>query len=132
VDAAHLRLGDEVLTPDGWQTITGIMIFKDSGQVSAFTDERDPEHSDGWQFDVTAPMKIRRTGQVGEPTLNRLAKPILTAPGHCVRCGDTRAITGVRIVSRTGVIRVRGRCQTCDKGGQKGFVGLTAWAEDAR
>lgn len=57
--AADLRLGDELLTDDGWQAITGLMFFKDSDQASAYTPQRD-EGSDGWQFGLTDPVRIRR------------------------------------------------------------------------
>lgn len=57
-----LRLGDDLLTDDGWQTIQGLVFFADCGQASVFTDERDDENSDGWQLQVDDAVKARRSG----------------------------------------------------------------------
>jgi len=72
--AARLRLGDDLLTDDGWQTIRGLVFFADCGQASVFTDERDDETSDGWPLHVDDPVRVRRplhgscTIQWAEPT----------------------------------------------------------------
>ena len=58
--ASGLRLGDELLTDDGCQTVTGLMAFADSGKVQVFTDERDDETSDGWPLHLGDPVRVRR------------------------------------------------------------------------
>lgn len=50
VRSQYLRIGKQLLTEDGWQTIYGLVVFKDADQVSVFTDERDDEGTDGWCF----------------------------------------------------------------------------------
>ena len=62
VRVAALRLGDRILTGDGWQTVQGLMFFADTGQASVWTDKRDPE-TDGWQFDIADEVTVDR-GQV--------------------------------------------------------------------
>jgi hypothetical protein len=93
-----------------------------------FTDERNDVDSDGWQWGLTTPVKVRRAG-LGESTLSQLTKPTITAQGWCTRCHAERLITGERLVSAAGVIRVRGRCHTCDKSKQNALIGLAPWAD---
>lgn len=133
VAASSVRLGDAVLTEDGWQNVVGQMAFVETdtshGQVNVWTDERDPE-TEGWLFDPADPVKVRRPMHGGDAVLNSVQRPALSAVGWCSRCAADRVIVGTRVVSARGVIRVRGRCQTCDKGNQRAFAGLTSWAED--
>lgn len=57
----RLHLGDELLTDDGWQTITGLMIFTDSEpDVQVFTAERDVDNSEGWAYSLEDLVQIRR------------------------------------------------------------------------
>jgi hypothetical protein len=130
--ASALRLGDELLTDEGWQTVRGLMFFEASDQASVFTDERnDDDDSDGWQFHLADPVEVRRPMHAAEPTLNRPERIVVSGKGWCVRCQDDRVITGPRVISTKGVIRVRGRCQTCNKKAQNAFLGLAPWAVDA-
>jgi len=50
VNAENLRVGKQLLTDDGWQTIRGAVVFSDADQVSIYTDERDDVETDGWRF----------------------------------------------------------------------------------
>lgn len=59
VHAARLLVGQELLTPDGWQHINGLIVFRDADQVSVFTDQRDDEHTDGWRFTLNERVKVR-------------------------------------------------------------------------
>lgn len=135
IAASAVRIGDSILTDDGWQNVVGQMVFAETGdseaQVNVWTDnyDHDPD-TDGWKFDPADPVKVRRPMHGGDAVLNSTQRPIMSAVGRCTRCATDRVITGVRLVSARGVIRVRGRCQTCGKAGQKAFAGLTSWAED--
>jgi len=130
--AVGVRIGDELLTGDGWQKVTGLAFFADIEQASVFTPEREPEVSDGWPLSFNDPVKVRRPMHGAEPPLTHPERIVLTAPGWCGRCQAERVITGPRTVSMTGVMRIRGRCQTCNKKGQNAFLGLASWAVDAR
>jgi hypothetical protein len=133
IAASAVRIGDLLLTPDGWQQVTGQMTFAGPYQVSIYTEQRDLDSTDGWQYDgLTEAVKVRRTVHGGDVALTRPERPALSAVGWCSRCTADRVITGTRVISVRGVIRVRGRCQTCNKRGQCAFAGLTEWAEDAR
>lgn len=104
VNAECVRIGDLILTDDGWQKVTGALMFVDSDQVDLYTPERDDE-SDGWKFVFGEQVKIRRN--------------IYQVSGWCSRCRTNRTITGRRAESSTGVVRIRkGRCQTCGAGNQ--------------
>lgn len=54
IRAQFLRVGTQLLTPDGWQTITGMLIFQEddqsADQVTIHTPERTIDNSDGWPF----------------------------------------------------------------------------------
>lgn len=60
VPAGQVRIGDEIDTPDGWQTAIGLMFFPEANQASVFTAERDDIESDGWQLATYEPVKVRR------------------------------------------------------------------------
>lgn len=59
VPAQSLRVGKQLLTKDGWQTIKGMIVFDDPNQVDVFTAERDDETSDGWKFQFGDPAQTR-------------------------------------------------------------------------
>jgi hypothetical protein len=50
IRARLLRLGDQLFTRDGWQTIRGLLIFEDPDQVTVYTDQRDDDRTSGWSF----------------------------------------------------------------------------------
>lgn len=54
IRAQFLRVGTQLLTPDGWQTITGMLAFQEddqsADQVTIHTPERTIDNSDGWPF----------------------------------------------------------------------------------
>lgn len=54
IRAQFLRVGTQLLTPDGWQTITGMLAFQEddqsADQVTIHTPERTIDNSDGWSF----------------------------------------------------------------------------------
>lgn len=58
--AVQVRIGDELLTDDGWQKVTGLLFMADSEQASIFTPERNGEDSDGWDLSFNDPVKVRR------------------------------------------------------------------------
>jgi hypothetical protein len=58
--AGKVRIGDELLTVDGWQQVVGLMFFSDTEQASIFTTERDPETGDGWPLSFNDVVKVRR------------------------------------------------------------------------
>jgi hypothetical protein len=58
--ASALRLGDELLTGEGWQRIRGLMMFQDPEQVTAFTDEHDEDEGNGWDFCLDDLVRVRR------------------------------------------------------------------------
>jgi hypothetical protein len=62
--AGLVRLGDDLLTGDGWQTVRGLLLFTDSDQAAAYTDERDDETGDGWEFQLDDVVTVRRRGGV--------------------------------------------------------------------
>lgn len=60
--AAQVRIGDELLTEDGWQKVIGLAFFADTEQASIFTPERggDADGTDGWDLSFNDPVKVRR------------------------------------------------------------------------
>lgn len=58
--AQHLRVGDHLLTPDGWQTVRALTIFPGVDSVRLFTDERNPDDSDGWPYSLTSTVTARQ------------------------------------------------------------------------
>ena len=110
VAASAVRLGDDLLTADGWQKVVGQMVFVD--QTNVWTDDRDHDpETDGWFFQPGDPVKVRRTMYGGDAALQQ-SKPVAA---HCTGCRTDRLIAGRRHTSAAGVQRVRGRCQTCGK-----------------
>ena len=59
--AQHLRVGDDMLTPDGWQRVIGLMVFENSGHVAVFTPQRDGD-TDGWVFGLADTVTARQPG----------------------------------------------------------------------
>lgn len=62
--AEDIRVGDEIDTPDGWQTAYMILVDARDQHVSIFTSERDDSYTDGWQHEWGDPLIVRRP-QVG-------------------------------------------------------------------
>lgn len=62
VTAVQVRIGDELLTDDGWQRVTGLMFFEDTEQASVFTPQRGGEMdgTDGWDLSFNDAVKVRR------------------------------------------------------------------------
>jgi hypothetical protein len=60
--AVQVRIGDELLTDDGWQHVTGLMFCAEIEQASVFTPERGGEMdgADGWDLSFNDPVKVRR------------------------------------------------------------------------
>lgn len=56
--AQHLRVGDHLLTPDGWQRVIGVMVFENSNHVAVFTPEQDGD-TDGWRYTLTDTVTAR-------------------------------------------------------------------------
>jgi hypothetical protein len=59
--AQHLRIGDELLTGDGWQKVIGLMVFANSDYVAVFTPERDGD-TDGWPYTLADTVTARLSG----------------------------------------------------------------------
>lgn len=60
ISAEKIRIGDEIDTPDGWQTAYMILVDVRDQHVSIFTSERDDSYTDGWQYTFGDPLIIRR------------------------------------------------------------------------
>jgi hypothetical protein len=73
VEAHTVRIDDELLTADGWQTVTGLLVFKDS-QVGIFTPERNDEDSDGWPFGYNDFVPVRRALNDGVAWMSAVAR----------------------------------------------------------
>lgn len=61
LEAQLVRVGDEILTADGWQHVVGQMAFGDNDQVNVWTDveDHDPD-TDGWEFKPGDLVRVRR------------------------------------------------------------------------
>ncbi|MFY1673652.1 hypothetical protein ACN27G_27460 [Plantactinospora sp. WMMB334] len=57
--ARHVRVGDEILTGDGWQHVYMLLICERDRQVSLWTPERDGD-TDGWEYDTADLIRVRR------------------------------------------------------------------------
>jgi hypothetical protein len=100
VQAQALRLGKQLLTPDGWQTIRGLLVFADADQVTVFTDEQDDLWTDGWRFHLADPVQARlqptaeqeyqqkRKERQERRRLRRLAMAAAGCPPWCVEHYD--------------------------------------------
>lgn len=85
IQAQHLRVGDEILTDDGWQHIYQTLIDENNDYAAAFTPERHGEDTDGWVFKLADPVRVRRTmlpGMIEAPTAVR------TIGAEGIRYGD--------------------------------------------
>lgn len=60
IRAEEIRVGDEVDTPDGWQTAYMILVDASAQHVSIFTPERNDSYTDGWQHTFGDPLIVRR------------------------------------------------------------------------
>lgn len=60
IAAQKLRVGCQVLTDDGWQTIQGLLVFQEPEQVTVYTDERDDLMTDGWRFELDQTVMTRK------------------------------------------------------------------------
>lgn len=58
--AQHIRIGDDLLTPDGWQSVYMTMIDGHSLTAAAFTAERNDTDTDGWQYTFGDRVRVRR------------------------------------------------------------------------
>jgi hypothetical protein len=76
VKAEDLRVGKQVLTTDGWQTIRGLVMFAECDQVSVFTNELDPDDvEEAWGYHFGDWVKTRLTPtQEQEYQAKRLAR----------------------------------------------------------
>ncbi|MEU4161286.1 hypothetical protein [Actinoplanes sp. NPDC026670] len=102
--AENLRVGRQLLTADGWQTIRGLVMFQEAdlsgSQVTVFTDQRDDLHTDGWRFEFgdevhtrlhpTAEQEYQRRRQerAERKRQKRLAKAAAQCPEWCVEHYD--------------------------------------------
>ncbi|HEX8346254.1 MAG TPA: hypothetical protein VF657_16170 [Actinoplanes sp.] len=98
--APALRVGRQLLTDDGWQTIKGLVVFEDANQVTVFTDEKDDLWTDGWphklddqvltRLQPTAEQEYqqRRRERMERRRLRRLAKAAASCPGWCIEHYD--------------------------------------------
>ncbi|BCJ65076.1 DUF6907 domain-containing protein [Polymorphospora rubra] len=60
VPACDVRLGEHILTPDGWQVVRDLLMVTDTDTAAFYTDERTDEISSGWRFDLAEPVRVRR------------------------------------------------------------------------
>lgn len=100
IPAETLRVGRQLLTDDGWQTIKGLLIFDDADQVSVFTEERDDLLTDGWPFrfgDMVQTRLVptaeqvyqrRRQERLERRRQRRLAMDAARCPDWCVEHYD--------------------------------------------
>lgn len=58
--AVKVQIGDMLLTPDGWQKVTGLLFDAEFEQASVFTASRTMEDSDGWDLSFNDPVRVRR------------------------------------------------------------------------
>jgi hypothetical protein len=59
--AVNVRIGDELLTDDGWQKVIGLLFDAETEQASVFTTGQDMDNSDGWPLSFNDPVKVRRS-----------------------------------------------------------------------
>jgi hypothetical protein len=53
------RLGEEILTPDGWQRIETLLIDEPANHVGVYTPERENEIEERWNFEPGDRVKVR-------------------------------------------------------------------------
>lgn len=58
--AVNVRIGDELLTEDGWQKVTGLLFDASFEQASVFTPSHTMDSSDGIDLSFNDPVKVRR------------------------------------------------------------------------
>lgn len=106
ITAENLRIGKQLLTPDGWQDIYGLVVFEDSDQVSVFTPNRPDDTTDGWRFSFgdivrtrlvpTAEQeyKRKRRERLARKQARRLAMAAAECPSWCVEHYDAKDENG--------------------------------------
>lgn len=63
IRAQFLQVGTQLHTPDGWQTIRGLLVHAEDeqslDQVTVYTAERNMDTSNGWEFRFGALVTVR-------------------------------------------------------------------------
>ena len=59
--AVNVRIGDEILTGDGWEKVTGLLFDVACEQASVFTPSHSIDDSDGLDLSFMDPVKVRRS-----------------------------------------------------------------------
>jgi hypothetical protein len=59
IPAKQVRIGDEISTPLGWQTVIGQMVFANQANVWTDDDGHDLD-TDGWDFEPGDVVRVRR------------------------------------------------------------------------
>lgn len=74
VAASAVRLNDEILTADGWQTVVGQMVFVD--QVNVWTDDYDHDpDTNGWSYQPADLVQVRRPMNATDAVMDRKPLP---------------------------------------------------------
>jgi hypothetical protein len=63
IAAEDIRYDDHLLTDHGWQAVEGAMVSARTQFVAVFTDERNGDDSDGWQFAFGDEITVRRVAR---------------------------------------------------------------------
>lgn len=87
IKARELRIGDLLLTADGWQRINGVVVFEDADQVTVHTPQRDDLSTDGWRMSLNQRVVVRTPDRQRPRTTRRalVTAPRATAcPSWCV------------------------------------------------
>lgn len=124
IEAQYLRIGKQLLTEDGWQTIKGLSVFTDADQVRVFTDEREDGDADyttdGWPFHFGDLVQTRltptaeqeyqakRLASIERKRLRRLAMAAAQCPPWCVEHYETADDEAVRRNHNSGPVTVIG------------------------
>jgi hypothetical protein len=108
-EAHLLRVGKQLLSPDGWQTIIGLLVSQDTNQVVVWTGERpddDTPGAEGWQFHFGDPVHTRlvptaeqeyqrkRRERMARRQARRLAMDAAHCPSWCIEHYDGQDDTG--------------------------------------
>ena len=106
VNAENVRCGKQLLTPDGWQTVIGLLVVQETDQVVVWTPERpddDFRGTEGWRFhfgdrvqtrlpeDLEVTYQERRRARLEENRRRRLSMAAADCPAWCVEhydCSD--------------------------------------------
>lgn len=60
IRAQHLRIGDVLLTADGWQRVYMVLIDESADHAAAFTPDKNDTETDGWQYTFGDRVRVRR------------------------------------------------------------------------